>query len=155
MVPVSVWLVHGTDIPRLFRRKRKERGWIREGSKLRTLVAERLGCRIDWRPFSWSGGNSHQARLDAADDLTAKLVESLCANSRTHTFIIAHSHGGTIATYAVKRLPEGLRSKVSGVVCLGTPFLSCEPRLQRISDMAGILLLALLFCAFAYSLFVT
>lgn len=45
-------------------------------------------------------------------------------SARIH--IIAHSHGGNVALYAMKT--PGVQAAVDGLVCMSTPFLSCLPR---------------------------
>jgi hypothetical protein len=57
-----------------------------------------------------------------------------------HHFVVAHSHGGNVAMYALA--DESLASRVSGVVCLGTPFFACKPRnLRAAAPLVGILLI--------------
>ena len=43
-----------------------------------------------------------------------------------HHGIVAHSHGGNVALYALRDV--ALRRKIDGVVTLGTPFIHCRPR---------------------------
>src|SRR6266852_2690813 len=47
--------------------------------------------------FRWSGGCSHEARINAAHSLV-KLIKTYSIS--TAVFIIAHSHGGNVATLA-------------------------------------------------------
>src|SRR5260221_5822102 len=48
-------------------------------------------------PFRWSGGCEHESRVKAAQNLV-KLIKTYDEN--TSIFIIAHSHGGNVATSA-------------------------------------------------------
>src|SRR5687767_15429334 len=73
-------------------------------------------CEI--REFRWSGGNTHQARLDAGNDL-ARVIEKEPAGRRIH--LVGHSHGGNVALAAVNRLPD---QRVASVVLLASPHMA-------------------------------
>src|ERR1700754_3163859 len=51
--------------------------------------------------FRWSGLNSEQARVDAAEDLAAYLAIHLKNEDIERVHIIAHSHGGNIVANAL------------------------------------------------------
>jgi hypothetical protein len=73
-------------------------------------------------PFYWSGRNSHSARRKAAEDLQAVLHGNLRRYPNAKHFVIAHSHGGNIAMYALRN--AYLRDRIAGLICLSTPFLN-------------------------------
>lgn len=71
--------------------------------------------------FTWSGLNGLRARRNAAYRLREKLAEDLRQSPEARHFVVAHSHGGNIAMYAL-RVPE-LAERISGIICMATPFL--------------------------------
>jgi Protein of unknown function (DUF2974) len=122
----TVTLVHGT-IPslgpkRLFRQQR----WIQEGSLFCLTMSASVNALF--LPFSWSGKNSHKARLAAGQDLAASLRRTFADHPSRRHYVIAHSHGGNVALYALKELSEDERHFISGVVTMGTPFIHSSPR---------------------------
>lgn len=117
-------LVHGTFSP--------DAAWTQEGSELfrrleQQLDGETIRRRITWRGFL--GGclnNGHGYRLEGG----ARLAEALKASFREHPdaehWVIAHSHGGNVAFYAL-RDPQ-VASRLDGIVTLATPFIRCQGR---------------------------
>jgi hypothetical protein len=136
-----IFLVHGTFAPNA--------PWLGEHSLLRTVVQRHFPSQTTkFNPFTWSGKNTHSARLQAAADLRAGLLESLRANSNARHFLICHSHGGNVALYAMHDLAEA--SRISGIVCMGTPFITCkpcsiDPTVWALCALLGIALLLLVF----------
>lgn len=62
-----------------------------------------------------------RARERAARDL-GEMLHMLIANAPTaRHFVLAHSHGGTVALHAI--LGTELENDIDGVVCMATPFL--------------------------------
>jgi hypothetical protein len=59
--------------------------------------------------------------VKAAEELQVRLRDLVREYSGARHFIIAHSHGGNVALYALQ--DEAIASKVSGVITLSTPFL--------------------------------
>lgn len=105
---VKVTLVHGT-----FASKAR---WIRSGPMTDALDA----AGIAHQEFVWSGGNSHRARIEAAQELADRLEREREPGVRQA--VVAHSHGGNIAVHAVWRLLQ-VRDGSIPVVTLATPFL--------------------------------
>jgi len=73
--------------------------------------------------FRWSGGCGHASRVKAAEDL-AKLIKTY--NSDTTIYLIAHSHGGNVATLACQLLAQDIahnRYRIRGLFALGTPVM--------------------------------
>ncbi|WP_306250183.1 triacylglycerol lipase [Parvularcula sp. IMCC14364] len=100
--------------------------------------------------FRWSGENSHVDRVAAAKRLARKLRREADADGVT---IIAHSHGGNVADYALNRLLPWQKKHVS-VVTIGTPFLSVATSFfQRYSLLERILIfpLSMLYAYAVYS----
>ncbi len=113
--------VHGTFA--------KHASWMREDSKLCQALKKLPGTAL--RRFCWSGINSHTARLQAGYDLALYLREvKKQFPDNTRHFIIAHSHGGNVALYAMDSELNGskLGDDVSGVVTLATPFINVQKR---------------------------
>jgi alpha-beta hydrolase superfamily lysophospholipase len=98
----------------------------------------------------WSGGNGAADRKDGA----AKLAACLRGNGQKpqeHRFIVAHSHGGNVALYAL-RDPE-VERLVDGVVCMATPFIVARRR-DLGSKGAANILAVLVFAALAFWFFI-
>ncbi len=76
--------------------------------------------------FCWSGGNSHSKRMEGGSQLRSHLEDLLERFPGSRHFVVAHSHGGTVALYALLR--NGLSDRVAGVVTLATPFLHFNRR---------------------------
>jgi len=112
--PISVVFVHGT--------------WA-SGSRWPFVEAEILRVfgteHIDFHYLRWSGRNSVSARLSAAEQL-AHVLETDVENRPAHRFIVAHSHGGTVALLAARQ--PAIRQMLAGVICLSTPFLLARRR---------------------------
>jgi hypothetical protein len=71
-----------------------------EGSPLAGAVWRRCcgnGCN-----FSWSGDNTHDARLEAAEKLSATLLGIRVADPKARIHLVAHSHGGNIVLKALE-----------------------------------------------------
>ena len=121
-----VTLVHGT----FGRLAGRDASWTREGSFLRQRLLEELSPDVVFLPFRWSGMNWPSARYAAARRLRDHLrVTSERYPERNH-FVLAHSHGGNVALYALRDAgaeppPAWLPA---GVVCLSTPFIAAQPR---------------------------
>ena len=113
-----VTLVHGTFAPKA--------QWCDAGSPLRTALSAKFGSRCLLSVFVWSGLNSHAARLKAADELRSHLTNLTHCHPNASQIVIAHSHGGNVAAYALQ--DQSLQEKTGGLICFATPFLRCRPR---------------------------
>ncbi|MEO0996892.1 MAG: hypothetical protein AAFX58_05175 [Pseudomonadota bacterium] len=120
--PAVVHLVHGTFARRA--------GWTEPDSILARRIVRTLGQGTVVESFEWTGANSHAARLRAGAELAEKLRACRGRYIDCPQFVVAHSHGGNVAAYAL--MDEGARAAVGGVVCLGTPFIHAKGR-----DLAG------------------
>ncbi len=126
-----VTLVHGT-----FDRRAN---WTRATSPLASELAARLPGRTGAQTFVWSGRNSHRARVDAG----RRLARRLDANARLHPgarqVVIAHSHGGNVALYALRHRQT---TTPVDIACLATPFLVCRDRrdISPITHLAWIIM---------------
>ena len=119
--PYVITFIHGTW--------GRDSRWFSEGSKLRERLIARFGNRVQFNTVRWSGRNSHAARVGAIADLRRNLA---CLDDGTvHPphLVIAHSHGGTVAFYALRE--ADVRARLSGVICLNTPFLAVLRRNVR------------------------
>src|SRR5262245_23588981 len=67
------------------------------------------------------GSDRVNARLAAAEALQRILEADRETRPDARRFIVAHSHGGTVALLATRN--AALRAALAGVVCLSTPFL--------------------------------
>lgn len=127
-------LVHGTFA--------KGTSWTKVDSFLATMLKEAYGENTEVVPFEWCGRNSHTARLNAGNDLHGVLSEVRLDHPDKPIIIIAHSHGGNVALYALR--DPLIRSRVAGVVAMGTPFIQLAER--KVGTAAKIV--ALLLCYF-------
>ena len=143
-----VVLVHGTFA--------RGASWTHPDSPLATAVAKALGGNVLSTSFEWSGQNSHTERLSAGTELTERLRSLSQSYPKASLQIVAHSHGGNVAAYAL-RWP-GAQETVKSVVCLGTPFVVARPRsldptfrLLRFINLIGIIAIVCMVLAFAGS----
>jgi hypothetical protein len=115
-----VTLVHGTFA--------RQAAWTQPGSKLRDALTKHLGGKeiVGFERFNWSGDNNHSARLQAGNELRQQLRETVRKHPKAKHFIVAHSHGGNVTLYALR--DKQLRTTICGVVCIGTPFITCRER---------------------------
>jgi pimeloyl-ACP methyl ester carboxylesterase len=74
------------------------------------------------RDFQWTGWNTHEDRRKGAVCLRKRLMAIIRQAPDVSVFVIAHSHGGNVALRAIHR-SSYLKSRISGVVCIATPFL--------------------------------
>lgn len=118
---IVVTLIHGTFA--------RGAAWTERDAPWATALRDRFGGALLMQRFLWSGANSHKARRDAAWRL-AKLVEETAAGyPKARHYVVAHSHGGNVALYGLRNLAYSKRGRfVSGVVCIGVPFLRCQAR---------------------------
>lgn len=112
-----ITLVHGTWAPRA--------AWVQSSSALWTRLVTTLPDTVI-RPFSWTGKNSVAARHRATDALRGHLRGVLAEYPEARHFVIAHSHGGNIALYALRDIE--LARQIQRVICLGTPFFHVRRR---------------------------
>jgi pimeloyl-ACP methyl ester carboxylesterase len=146
--PEGGWLAH--HFPR-FRTKKPL--WFQEGSEFRKDIQAGLRIKVEFRVLLWSGRNSFLARADAAEKLV-KALRSAAEHARENEqhYVIAHSHGGNVVTSAFAQLPEAVRSRISGIVTMGTPFLNSE---WSTDDAAGTTEIALGCASVVVGLFVS
>lgn len=139
MRTIHIILVHGTF--------GRGSDWIKSGSVIRTHLKNNLLENVQFHVFKWSGLPSYVARHRASTEL-AHYIEAL-PETAGHCiyFIIAHSHGGNIAMYAMRR-PQVCR-KICGLIALSTPFLISRPREYSALSKAGLKAasVSLFFCA--------
>lgn len=114
-----VTLVHGTFA-------NESASWMQNQSELRRVIEAEYKDRVVVKTFGWSGGNSHEARLEAADKLTEVLKNTFQQFPDERHFVIAHSHGGNITLYAAR--DETVRFRLSGALFIATPFIHCKKR---------------------------
>lgn len=114
-----VTLVHGTFA--------RDAAWTQEDSLLRIALEERLDAPVTFRCVTWSGRNAVEARMEGARRLVEEL-RSQMQDSDAVLFVIAHSHGGNLAMYAMR--DPAIRSRVAGLVTMATPFVVASRRLS-------------------------
>src|ERR1041384_1360860 len=135
----AVMLVHGT-VPRLGPlRLGSAPTWHKPNSSFSLALAEALGGETEFRSFDWSGRNSHRERLSAARRLANELSEYAASDDSAEHVIVAHSHGGNVALYALREIPSERQMKFR-VVCLGTPFMHAVAR--DVKEVADVLTLS-------------
>jgi hypothetical protein len=113
-----VTLVHGTWAPNA--------PWTDGTSAFCEEINKQLDGAVEFHPFNWSGGNSHDDRLLAARSLASELRTRCADMPDAKHFVVAHSHGGNVALYALRDVE--LQRGMTGLICLATPFISIEAR---------------------------
>ena len=114
-----VTLVHGTFA--------RQAVWCAADSPFANRLRATLPGEISFDAFQWSGANTLSARIQAAERLRSELCDAVAAAPAEDTHVvIAHSHGGAVAAYAIVRSAE-LVNRVK-LVCLSTPFLVMDIR---------------------------
>lgn len=109
-------LIHGTFA--------SEAEWVQESAGIGVAIRKRWPhARIV--SFQWSGRNSHGARRQAGNELAAQ-IRQLGTEASDGITLIAHSHGGNVALYAMS--DRAVQELVRGCVFLGTPFLEVRKR---------------------------
>jgi hypothetical protein len=114
---VVITLVHGTWA--------RNATWTRAGSPLCSALRTEFP-RVLIVPFVWSGANTMRARDKGSQALSAHIRDFILRHPNARHYVIAHSHGGNLAMYALRE--DDLRRRVDGLVCLSTPFLHVRPR---------------------------
>jgi Ca2+/Na+ antiporter len=108
------WVLDDTD-PKSFR------------SKLRAALESDYEVHFDVIRWGYSGrlrrlrDNTDSRRRHGVVQVEQRLLAYEDVSAVNQRFIVAHSHGGNIVMSALRK-PE-LRTKVTGVVCLSSPFL--------------------------------
>lgn len=135
-----VHLIHGTWANPAKARSRPT--WFEPGGSLEAALRAH-GDANDWRQICfadaphWSGQNSFAARSAAADQLS-EYFKGVLFDHRT-TFdrhvVIAHSHGGTVAAEALRKLGP-LAAEFSGLLTLGTPFVERFRKAERRDEVS-------------------
>lgn len=135
------YLVHGTQFY-LFRKPVID--WVEDDEeRMRQGLREALQQHtVEFVEVHWSGRNRQRARLQAANILTKCIEERPAAES--HEFVIAHSHGGNAAVFALK---GSAADRIAGVGCLSTPFLFFSGRQERLLKVAIFWIAAVLLAA--------
>jgi hypothetical protein len=121
--------------------------WYEKGSTFRIELEKQFPGAV-FEPSEWSGANSAAARMKAAINLSTDLRKRLVIHPHAHHFVIAHSHGGNIASYAILNEPE-FRQKITGLIFLSTPFLHVHKRATNPLREAALLLIIFLGLFFA------
>lgn len=103
------YMVHGTFS--------SEHGWPTDS----LLVSELRQAGIEPVSFAWSGDNSQLERTRASTELAEKIRDDV-QRSESNIAIVGHSHGGTVAHYAVNLLPSEFQRRVR-IVTLGSPII--------------------------------
>lgn len=132
-------LVHGTFA--------SHAGWVQPRSDLAAALRRDASALII--PFCWSGANSHNARIRAGRELR-ELLDRIDSEVRpSRKTLVAHSHGGNVAAYALGKQDEADRPW--RLIALGTPFLTFRERrsFARVQLFGAIALLVLALFAMA------
>lgn len=106
--------------------------WFEEGSVFRRGLSDELDVEHHYETIEWSGRNSLHARMDGAARLRGAIHEGFARDPGGNHVVIAHSHGGNVAMYALRRLPPRLLPH--GVATLATPFLELRRRKKSNSE---------------------
>ena len=121
-----VTLVHGTFSPRArwsFTDSEFCRQLDQEWGGTGSLVFRRIAWPGFWRSFL---NNGHGYRLAGGQTLAASLNEAMALHPNAQHWVIAHSHGGNVALYALR--DPVVAAHLTGIVAMATPFIDCRPR---------------------------
>ncbi len=124
--------------------------WVNEGinenpNGFRARLRKRFSDSIDFSiPPAWGSRGflklkdlTNAARLNGANNLAEHVLNQ---TDKGKHFIVAHSHGGNVAMYALQNTL--VAEKIDGLICLATPFL--YPRKRPLSITALLLSLAIM-----------
>jgi hypothetical protein len=112
---ISIVFVHGTWA--------RGSRWARFESEIHRVFGAQ---RVTLSYLDWSGRNTVSARIVASEGLAEFLRADALKHPLARRFVIAHSHGGTVALLALR--DPTLQDLLDGVICLSTPFLLVRPR---------------------------
>jgi branched-subunit amino acid transport protein AzlD len=125
-----ITLVHGTAAPKS--------PWTMPNSQFRCVISQYLEGDVLYNRFEWSGSNQEKKRIKATEDLKLLIGKLISKHPKSHHFAIGHSHGGNIILDSLGREFDG---RLSGVVCLNTPFINLQKRnLEKSFEFVFILL---------------
>lgn len=111
-----ITLIHGTFA--------KDAPWTLKNSAFCNQLRLNLGDDILINEFHWSGENSHQSRISASLALAEKLKQQTIDHPKDKKIILAHSHGGNIAMYALREISSGdIALEEFELITMATPFL--------------------------------
>jgi hypothetical protein len=110
-------LVHGTWAPHA--------PWAQKTSRLVLGLRERFGDATPIDALNWGGWNRVSTRSKGAELLRRHLRDAPLEDDQRR-FVIAHSHGGNVALYALRDPVAAART--AGVATLATPFLVAQRR---------------------------
>jgi hypothetical protein len=113
---VVVTLVHGTWA--------RHSAWAKPGSAFREQVEASLPGLRGIETFEWSGRNSADARQMAAWRLRHHAENIRRNHIGAGHYVVAHSHGGTVALNAFATTSRKPDEDIDGMACLATPFIS-------------------------------
>src|ERR1043166_1959359 len=113
-----ITLVHGTFA--------RDAGWTRQDSLLCKYLKAHLPGKVEFHRFIWSSWPCQRARIKAAHQLRAEFSGRIKDDPEARHCIIAHSHGGNVACYAL--VDTELPTKLHCLVTLATPFLVTRQR---------------------------
>src|ERR1700747_1445666 len=85
--------------------------WTRPDAPFRAAIEADLGPDTVFRAFQWSGWNGQKSRVLAGLRLRGFLWEGLRQYPGARHVIVAHSHGGNVALYALRE--RALRERTS------------------------------------------
>jgi carboxylesterase len=111
-----IYVVHGSNAHTWWRRLANGGyPWWRRWSLFCWELRRGFDRDCEIREFRWSGGNTHQARIEAGARL-AKIIANDSSGRKIH--IVGHSHGGNVALTAVNQLQP---HRVESVILLANP----------------------------------
>lgn len=130
-----VYLVHGTWPNGPFRKVQTEnqKNWFHPNNDLSKRIFERLGDHTEIFSYIWSGKNSVKSRSSAAKSFAEKIQRDQSRIKADQIYIVAHSHGGTVAAECLHNYHNEFKTNrvpINGVVCLATPFIFHDKRID-------------------------
>jgi hypothetical protein len=137
-------------------RRPEDVAWYKTDSLFTSWLSAALGSGPFIQEFEWSGANNQWQRLCVAgaigdgskgeqcganvETLRSRIARNEADYPDCQQVLVAHSHGGNVCMAALQ--DEQTRNRVSGLVCLSTPFLNVRRRTDA-ATQAGYLQLGL------------
>lgn len=122
-MPNLITLVHGTynDSP----------PWTLPDSQFKSKLQANLKGGASYEIFKWSSKNSHNQRMQGAKALAAMLLKQKKDFPEAKKVIVAHSHGGNLALYALKLMKE--EASEFKLITMATPFFNIKKRILPVN----------------------
>jgi len=129
--------------------------WFHSNNDMAQNIYEKFEGQAEIRSFIWSGKNSIKSRSNAAIKLSEMIQEDQKQKKADQIFLVAHSHGGTVVAECLAKYWNKLSAlPLGGIICLATPFIYHDERINAERKNKILLMSALFFLLFSLQLFI-